>query len=161
MGNIDSKIKTSPSQPIKSKKGDELIYTKMTRSQYQEFIKFLEYKNKLKKSKKESYQKPNRVENSKKTIINTKYHTKKLYQTQKKTIPNPSKSQLDNIKVVSNISTSKCPNRMSSVLQNKPKRSHFSDNYENIFQWIIATHQIQNPALGPVNLAPKFNLNHQ
>ncbi|GAF92080.1 unnamed protein product, partial [marine sediment metagenome] len=59
MGNIDSKPNKQSTgtvsdrhKEIKKHKNEDLIYAKMTRTQYQEFIKFLEYKQKLKKDRK-------------------------------------------------------------------------------------------------------------
>lgn len=132
MGNADTKLKNN-----------EIVYAKMTRTQYDEFIKFLKYKKSYLKKKQDHIALENIVQQSieyKKEIDRESEQKKKIKKkiknekgVQKETIDN---NYINKIEITNKITDNKAniPNRMFGQLQSKQAKSNFNDYYENIFQ---------------------------
>lgn len=139
-------------------KGDgDLIYAKMTRNQYKEFIKFLEYKKQKVAQKKKNI-------NENKNLVSVKKKNEKIPVPNKLSINDQEKRQkikecklIDDLKDVINnkepennnltqprgIQNFKntlynrnrnSPKRLQTFLGEKKNNTQFKDNYENIFQ---------------------------
>lgn len=126
MGNAESTPNSTNVKKTGSKK-DDLVYAKMTRSQYNEFVKYLE----LKKQRQRKMGKPplprkppeskRQVNTNQNQIVGNKGICKKNILKQ----INQTKQKHINI---SNLE------RIESRMQNKQSKTNFNQNYENIFQ---------------------------